>query len=202
MSKVGMRYANSGDGVHIYVETSERRAGILAVAGNLPRHYIPSSEADLQRTVAEILGIEAKPSSLLKGSVTRTMQLKEGIKLLENREAGAYLWKREDGREWVDVHTRLRGWRFTLAYPGPLIPRGRTPTRKNAIGIWERYFPVDHPLIIVAQFLCPGSRAFGIVCWAPAEFFSRYEILFERVLSEFRVYDLPNPRNSIDSSVS
>jgi hypothetical protein len=190
--------------IYAYRQTSDNRVGVVIIAGAASKIRGVSPEADLQLRAAVFLGFASAPSfSVVSRPTDIEWQLSPSVKLLENREAGAYLWEQKDGNERVDVRTRIPGWRFTFEYPGRLKPRGRVGTKTHEF--WTNYLPADQPFIILAQVLFPDgkadrsllitdlredSRIFAIACWAPSEFYPKYEILFERVLSEFHVYDL------------
>ncbi len=150
--------------------------------------------------------VEPSNSSwLLERTPRKKWDLGPGMKLLENRESGAYLWTRGDPEEEDEVHLefRLPGWRFKIEYAGNLVARGaRERLREHiearaGLAWWiDGNNPSSEPRILLAQviqFELPtahtrNGQLFGIVCWAPASLYSAYEAVFENVLSGLRIY--------------
>jgi hypothetical protein len=203
--------AAKDDKHYLYTETSDKSSGILIATSRVSGNSLLEQPTDLRQRAAMMLGLAPpKELSWIIGSKSNKLQLPTGVKLLENREAGAYLWNWENGNEHVDLQTRLPGWRFMLELPGQLNKPGfREEAKVPSGGLWE-YLPADEPFIIVVQILYRGgeadggiviktlldSRIFAIACWAPSKFYPKYEALFERVLSEFRVYDFKRPKTA------
>jgi len=199
---------------YAYTEGGDHRIGILAVAsrdlGNKGLGFwvlTTRRSYNLQERAAAFLGL-LRSSTEEEESGPKWI-LAPGVKLLENRESGAYLWNRSDHEDAVDVETRLPGWRFKVEYAGTLTNRGpnkgfdRFSSPLWAEIAWGREIP-NEPYMVLAQvvqaerdsnppksqqFLIQNSQQFyGIACWAPVRFYPAYETVFENALSGLRVY--------------
>jgi hypothetical protein len=206
--------ASKGARVYMYTETSDKSVGILTFATRFSGSPVFERDTDLQQRAAILLGIGTSPRQGVVIAQSSKLELPPGSKLFENREAGTYLWEKDGENEAVDVRTRIPGWRFMLERPARLRQRGSSRTReKETHAFWDDYLSIDTAFVIVAQVLCPGARSdgsiivgklrdprlFAIACWSPSILYSKYEALFERVLSEFRIYGFKNPKDSADS---
>jgi hypothetical protein len=188
---------------YIYTEGSDNRVGMAVLASkNLGANSIFLRSDQISDRAAAFLGL-TRPTSLEFGLASkRKWKLAPGMKLLENRESGAYLWTRGDPDDEVDVETRLPGWRIKIEYGGSLVARGPATAAAKAVALLPWWVgpgkkPPREPRIVLCQVIQSESvgkvaskdeRLFAIACWAPAYLYSAYEAVFENVLSGLRIY--------------
>jgi hypothetical protein len=113
---------------YLYTEDFDHRVGMVVFAsealstlGFRGGSSVIGGSTDISDRAAAFLGISRSSSIVV---ADRKWKLAPGVKLLENREAGAYLWNRSHPDDEVDVQTRLPGWRLKIEYTGGLVARG------------------------------------------------------------------------------
>jgi hypothetical protein len=186
---------------YLYTEGSDNQIGMAVLfSKDLGSVKLVSGSDHISDRAAAFLGLTHRRSSWVAEYSKRKWELEPGMKLLENRESGAYLWTRGDPEDEVDLETRLPGWRIKIGFGEKFVARGMRPAAKtlSLLPWWvgAGHKPPREPRIVlgqVIQFESPGTiikdaRLFAIVCWAPADLYSAYETVFENVLSGLRVY--------------
>lgn len=196
------------DKAYLYTEGGDKRVGMVVLASKtLGRLGVLARSEEISDRAAAFLGIY-RPNPVAILSSEPKWKLAPGVKLLENRESGAYLWKRKDPEDEVAVETRVPGWRLKIEHAGNLVARGREPDISYlpawAKLAWGGKGIPNEPFIALAQVIqfdkAAGfviadrdERLFAIACWAPVSVYPEYESVFEKVLSGFRIYARESP---------